>query len=118
MNFSQFEGLSIIQWILLIFLGINTLIAYGSLAAALKYIEANKVSIIITLNPIITFVAMFVLDLLNVAWIDPENINFYGFIGALAVLAGVILAVRKPASKKKSHKSSMFIFVETWAFLL
>jgi len=99
-EFSQFEGLSITQWILLIFLGINTLIAYGSLAAALKYIEANKVSIIITLNPIITFVAMFVLDLLNVTWIEPENISFYGFAGALAVLAGVILAVRKPRKKK------------------
>jgi drug/metabolite transporter (DMT)-like permease len=99
-EFSQFEGLNISQWTLLIFLGINTLIAYGSLAAALKYIEANKVSIIITLNPIITFVAMFVLDLLDVAWIEPENINFYGFIGAGGVLAGVILAVRKPGRKK------------------
>jgi drug/metabolite transporter (DMT)-like permease len=99
-EFPQFEGLTALQWILLIFLGINTLIAYGSLAAALKYIEANKVSIIITLNPIITFIAMFVLDLLNISWIEPENINIYGFAGALGVLAGVILAVRKPSPKK------------------
>ena len=103
-EFSQFDGFTIPQWILLIFLGINTLIAYGSLAAALKYLEANKVSIIITLNPIITFVTMFMMDLLNVAWIEPENINFYGFIGALGVLAGVILAVRKPAGKKQTSQ--------------
>lgn len=103
-EFSLFDGFTIPQWILLIFLGINTLIAYGSLAAALKYIEANKVSIIITLNPIITFVTMFTLDLLNVAWIEPENINFYGFTGALGVLAGVILAVRKPSPKKNPDK--------------
>jgi drug/metabolite transporter (DMT)-like permease len=99
-EFHPFETLNIGQWILLIFLGVNTLVAYGSLAAALKYVEANKVSIIITLNPIITFIAMFILEILDVTWIKPELINFYGFMGALLVLMGAILAVRGSANKK------------------
>lgn len=99
-GWEAFDGLRFWQWMLLIFLGINTLIAYGSLAAALKYLEANRVSIIITLNPIITFVVMFILDWLNVTWIEPEKINFYSMAGAMAVLTGVILAVRKPSVKK------------------
>ncbi|PID89095.1 MAG: EamA family transporter, partial [Bacteroidia bacterium] len=50
-NFQEFQGLEIWQWLLLIFLGLNTLIAYGFLALAFKYTQAYKVSIIITLNP-------------------------------------------------------------------
>lgn len=99
-EFSSMPELNAGQWILLIFLGVNTLIAYGSLTAAFKYIEANKISIIITLNPIITFTFMILLDRLKVSWIQPEVINFYGFIGALLVIAGAILAVRKSGKKK------------------
>ncbi len=102
-EFSPLETLKMGHWLLLIFLGINTLIAYGSLAAALKYVEANKVSIIITLNPIITFIAMFILEILDVTWIKPELINFYGFMGALLVLMGAILAVRGSGNKKAAE---------------
>jgi drug/metabolite transporter (DMT)-like permease len=94
-EYSSLIRLNTAHWILLIFLGANTLIAYGSLAAAFKYLEAYKVSIIITLNPIITFIAMAVLNSLNVSWIQPEVISFYGYAGALMVLTGAILAVKK-----------------------
>ena len=47
-----------------------TLIAYGTLAEAFKYVQANKVSIIITLNPIITFGTIAILAALQVDWVD------------------------------------------------
>jgi drug/metabolite transporter (DMT)-like permease len=97
MDFQAAGNLKTWHWILLFFLGINTLIAYGSLTAAFKYLEANKVSIIITLNPIITFTVMIILDLLNVHWIIPEVINYYAFLGAILVLTGAVLAVGRPA---------------------
>ena len=56
-------------WILLVCLGLNTLVAYGSLSMALKYMEASKVSIILILNPVITFVTMGILTYAEVSWI-------------------------------------------------
>ena len=51
-NFASLAHLSFGYWALLVFLGANTLISYGCLSLALKYLEAGKVSIIIVLNPI------------------------------------------------------------------
>jgi len=90
------------QWFLLIYLGLNTLIAYGSLSMAFKYIEASKVSIIVTLNPIITFISMAVLTYMEVSWIEPETLSPLGMVAASLVLAGAIMAVTfsKPSKKK------------------
>ncbi len=92
-NFSDFVNLSFYKWLILLFLGMNTIIAYGAFAACLKYIEANKASIIITLNPIITFLVMALLTRLDVKWITHENITMAGFGGAAFVLTGAILAI-------------------------
>lgn len=89
-----FLNLSLWQWILMFFLGINTLLAYGFLAASFKYIEANKISIIITLNPVITLITMSVLTILEVHWITPEKMALPSLLGAGIVLSGVILAVK------------------------
>lgn len=101
---SEFHELALWQWGLMIFLGLNTLIAYGCLAIAFKYAEANKVSIIITLNPVITFIVMSVLSELEITWIEPEVISIYGFSGAFLVLAGAVLVVmrRKKGSAQKT----------------
>lgn len=80
-------------WLLLIFLGLNTLVAYGSLALALKYIQANKVSVIITQNPVITFITMAILGGLEVSWIAPEHFTFLTVIGAILVISGAVLTV-------------------------
>ena len=99
-DFHDMSTLSSNEWLLMIFLGLNTLIAYGSLSESFKYVEANKVSIIVTMNPIITFVVISILLEFNVTWVEAENISLYGFIGAILVLSGAILAIRQ--SKKNS----------------
>ena len=58
-----------------------------------KYIEANKISVIVTLNPIITFAAMAVIGSMSVDWIDAEVTTIYGVIGALIVVIGAVLVV-------------------------
>ena len=78
---------------LLLFMGGNTLVAYGSLSQALKYTEANKVSMIITVNPIITFLIMELLTGLQVSWFDVPPVNFLSYLGALLVLSGALLAI-------------------------
>ncbi len=94
-DFGEFMNLSLGIWAVLIFLGINTLIAYGSLAYALKYLDANKVSVIITLNPIITFSALAGLILLDIQWIAHEKFTWISIAGALTVIIGVVLTVVK-----------------------
>ena len=91
--FAEFGNLDWSMRILLFFLGINTLVAYGCLAEAFRYIEANKISVIITLNPIITFTLLGLFDHLEVSWIDAEIITRYGIAGAGLVLIGAMLVV-------------------------
>jgi len=94
-NFGTLTHLSFGYWALLVFLGINTLVSYFYLSLALKYLEAGKVSIIIVLNPILTFLIMGILTWLQVSWIDGEHFSVLSIFGALVALTGAILVVRK-----------------------
>lgn len=95
LDFSPITQLSMNGWLLIIFLGLNTLGAYGSLAYALKYLEANKISVIITLNPLITFGVMALLGNIGVSWIEAETFSFLTILGALIVISGVVLTVMR-----------------------
>lgn len=86
-------------WLLLFFLGANTLVAYTCLAQALKYAEANKVSIIIIINPVITFVTMAILTQLNVSWVAHERFSLITILGASLVITGAILVSKKTKRK-------------------
>jgi len=92
-KFAQLNGMSAAHWALLIYLGLNTVLAYGSLAMAIKLTEATRVSVIITLNPIITFITMAILSRMQVSWIEPEAFTLLSLIGALTVLGGAILVI-------------------------
>ncbi len=94
-KFSDLAGLSWGWWLLMAFLGINTLVAYTTLSVSLKYLEAGKVSIIIILNPLITFLMMGLFTQMEVSWIDGEHFTLLSIVGALVVLAGAILVVRR-----------------------
>ncbi len=99
-NFGKIPSLSPLYWGLLIFLGLNTLFAYGSLALALKYLEANKISVVIMQNPIITFIVMAILGAFEVTWITAENFTVMTIIGAAMVIFGAVLAVFYGRRKK------------------
>jgi drug/metabolite transporter (DMT)-like permease len=94
-DFASLTQLSLGYWILLVFLGANTLISYGCLSLALKYLEAGKVSIMLILNPIITFIAMGIFTWIQVSWIAPEHFSVLSVAGGLIALFGAILVVRK-----------------------
>ncbi len=80
-------------WVLLVSLGLNTVVAYGSLSMAFKYAEANRISMIITLNPIITFVILEGLLFFNIQWIEISSFTALSYVGAFLVLSGAALAV-------------------------
>jgi drug/metabolite transporter (DMT)-like permease len=94
-NFAPLADLGFYWWLLLLFLGANTYIAYTCLALALKYTEANKVSVIIILNPIITFITMGILTELNVDWVAHERFSMITILGASLVLTGAFFVSKK-----------------------
>jgi drug/metabolite transporter (DMT)-like permease len=104
-HFSKLQGMPAANWYLLVYLGLNTVLAYGSLVLAIKFTEATRVSVIITLNPIITFVTMAILTRMDVSWIDPESFSILSFLGALTVLGGAILVISAGWNNKGSADS-------------
>ena len=99
-DFNSLADLSVGYWLLLIFLGANTLISYVCLSLALKYMEAGKVSVLLIMNPIITFVIMGALTWLQVTWIAPEHFSVLSVMGALVALGGAMLVVWKKTNLK------------------
>jgi len=98
--FSQLKGMPVVTWFILLYLGLNTVIAYGSLALAIKYTEAARVSVIITLNPIITFLTMAILTRMDVSWMEPEEFSILGLLGALIVICGAVIVISGGFKKK------------------
>jgi len=92
-RFGQLQDLPPGTWLMLFYLGLNTVLAYGSLAIAIQCTEATKVSVIITLNPVITFVTMAVLTRMEVSWVGPEHFSMLSVTGALMVLGGAITVI-------------------------
>ncbi len=95
--------ISMLSWVLLLFLGLNTFISYAAMSEALKYTQANKVSIIITLNPIITFLFMVFVQYYEATWIEHEYFTFFSIVGAAMVVTGAIIVVGIRSSKKNKQ---------------
>ncbi|HLO59306.1 MAG TPA: DMT family transporter [Bacteroidales bacterium] len=105
-HFSHFTGIGFSGWMILLFLGLNTLFAYGLLALAIQYIEANKISVILVLNPLLTFAIMALLGTLGVTWIRAEHYTLLTIAGALVVLGGAILTILKKTRYPKAWIST------------
>lgn len=102
LSLAQLAQFSFYEWSFLGLLGANTLIAYGCFGAALKLAPASQVSIIITLNPVLTL-AIIALAGSSFEFIPNEPTSSTGYIGAGLVVTGVILSTL--AAKKKSKKA-------------
>ncbi|HEX2393924.1 MAG TPA: hypothetical protein VHI78_01180, partial [Bacteroidales bacterium] len=92
-EFSHFAGIGLTGWLILLFLGLNTLFAYVLLALAMQFTEANKISVILVLNPLLTFALMALFSYVGVTWIAHENYTMATIAGAFTVLAGAVLTI-------------------------
>jgi len=86
-DFTPLPELSSLQWGLLAFCGLNTLIAYGSFAEALVHMEASRVSAVIALTPLLTVA---IVQLIPMQGIVAESLQAISLIGALMVVCGSI----------------------------
>jgi drug/metabolite transporter (DMT)-like permease len=82
--------LNAIEWAMLIFCGLNTVIAYGCFAESLQHWEASKVSAILALAPIFTIVSMGIITWLFPGFVTPEHLNLLSLVGAIFVVCGSI----------------------------
>ncbi len=80
--------LNSIEWLMLIFCGLNTVVAYGCFAESLQHWEASRVSAVIALAPIFTIVSMSLATLLTPGLVKPENLTPLGIFGAILVVVG------------------------------
>ena len=83
-------------WLALACCGINTLLAYGALAEAVKYIPLSIISVIISLNPLITLLAMKILPATGFANLQPDPVGIMGYWGGAIAVTGVTLVVYRP----------------------
>ena len=89
--FSSFDALSEltkVQWSLLAFCGLNTLIAYGCFSEALAHIEASRVSAVIAMTPLVT---LLLVQLIPMPGIVAESLQSVTILGAMLVVTGSIM---------------------------
>lgn len=91
----DFIGPGFGSWVLMIFLGLNTLLAYGCLVEAIKCIPLWMLSVVITLNPFITLAVMHILPMVAPGLVQPEVIGLWGYVGACTAIGGVVMVIRK-----------------------
>lgn len=87
-DFSALSQLTNMQWLLIVFCGLNTLIGYGSFAEAMAHIEASKVSAILALTPLVTVAAAHLIPLPGLV---VEPITILTLCGAVLVVGGSML---------------------------
>ncbi len=92
-EWSEFASAGFNAWWALIFCGINTLLAYGALAEAIKYIPLALISVIISLNPLITLAGMKILPAMGFANLQPDLVGMVGYFGGAIAVTGVALVV-------------------------
>jgi len=86
-DFSTLDQLTGVQWSLLAFCGLNTIVAYGCFAEALVHIEASRVSATIALTPLLT---VGIVQLIPMEGITVEPLGLLSLLGAVLVVSGSI----------------------------
>jgi RarD protein len=101
-DFGALAGMSLALWLLMMFLGANTLVAYGALGEAFKRLPAYQVGMIVTLNPLITLASMEMLKAMEVEWVPRDSVGWMGYVAALLVVTGIGMVLVMGTEKVES----------------
>jgi drug/metabolite transporter (DMT)-like permease len=81
-------NLTPLQLAMLIFCGLNTVIAYGAFAESLEHWEASRVSAVLSATPIVTLISVWMVASLFPSWIVTNNLTILGVFGSILVVVG------------------------------
>ena len=93
-------NLNPLEFAILIFCGLNTLIAYGAFAEALEHWEASRVSAVLAITPIVTLVCVAGFSAIFPTLVAPEHHTPAAILGAFLVVAGSATVALGQARKK------------------
>jgi drug/metabolite transporter (DMT)-like permease len=89
-------SMSQLQWGLLVFCCLNTVVAYGAFAEALHHWEASKVSAVLAVTPLFTILFANMTGWLFPSYLAPQHLNVWSWLGALLVVTGSALTALAP----------------------
>lgn len=95
-DFQAMPDLSVLQWSLLVFCCLNTVVAYGAFAEALHHWEASKVSAVLAITPLITIFSAHAVALFWPSLVTPQQLNLASWFGAVFVVIGSALTALAP----------------------
>ena len=80
--------LNTLQLSMLVFCCINTLVAYGGFAEALKHWEVSRIGAVLATSPLFTVAAMWIVERFAPDLVAPERLNILSITGTLLVAGG------------------------------
>ncbi|MBZ9610871.1 DMT family transporter [Rheinheimera maricola] len=95
-DFTPLLTMSQLHWALLIFCCLNTVVAYGAFAEALHHWEASKVSAVLAVTPLFTILFANIVGWLFPAYLAPQQLNVWSWLGAILVVLGSALTALAP----------------------
>ena len=95
------------QYALLLFVSLNSLIAYGCFTEALNHLEASRVSTILAITPLLTVIFIEIGVRIIPDYENEEPLNWISIVGALLVVAGSMTSslARKPPQTESEMES-------------
>lgn len=103
MPMSDLDGLpslDAVQWLVLVFCCLNTLVAYGAFAEAMVHWEASRVSAVLATTPLITLAFLWMAARWFPRFNFPEQLNHLSLVGACMVVAGSMAAALGSRKRK------------------
>jgi drug/metabolite transporter (DMT)-like permease len=100
----QLLTLTPLEWGMLIFCGLNTVVAYGAFAESLAHWDASKVSAVLATTPIVTLVSVWVISLGIPLPIAPEQLTLLAVIGAMLVVSGSVAIALGKRTPRVHHE--------------
>lgn len=95
-DFNPLLAMTTLQWALLIFCCLNTVVAYGAFAEALHHWEASKVSAILAVTPLFTILFANIIAWLFPQFLSAQQLNLWSWLGAIMVVAGSAITAMAP----------------------
>jgi drug/metabolite transporter (DMT)-like permease len=88
----QIRGMNPTELALLVFSGLNTIIAYGAFGLAMSYWQSSRVSAVLPVAPLLTLLFTFGLNHFQYADIPAEPMDWLSSLGAMLVVGGAMVA--------------------------